>query len=113
MRKPKKTKMQIMEALRDETQTALSEITIFEKALAIRQGSGKYDLSDLSIATDAMYYEPCETIEEAVQNENNNHHKYIFQSPIHVLDSYLLDFDSNPLRQAQPANERPYVMGIP
>jgi hypothetical protein len=66
--------LQILEALRDETQTALSEIAIFEKAIAICQGSGKYDLSDLSIATDAMYYEPCETIEEE-QNENNNHHK--------------------------------------
>jgi hypothetical protein len=87
--------LQILDALRDETQTALSEITIFEKALAIRQGSANYDLGDLSIATDAMYYEPCETIEEE-KNENDNHHKYIFQSPIHVLDSYLLDFNNNP-----------------
>jgi hypothetical protein len=87
--------LQILEALRDESQTALSEITIFKKALAICQGSGKYDLSDLSIATDAKYYKPCKTIEEE-QNENNNHHKYIFQSPIHVLDSYLLDFNSYP-----------------
>ena len=71
----------------------MSESALFKKSLEYGSGKGQYDSIDLTIATDAMFYEPADSLDE---KNNDTGHKYIFNSPIGGLDHYLSDFSNEP-----------------
>jgi hypothetical protein len=61
---------QILDSLGPEE---ASEQLLFQKAIELRQGIDKYDMVDLSIATDAIFYEPSQALEDEPNKENPGH----------------------------------------